>query len=137
MERWLVIELGAAIGGTALLATLGWLMQRRRLSGVVLVGMAAAPGAGLCILTTFIGRLLAGNLGGWIGLIAGMALSAVLFPPRLAKFVKAHSAWPFVAAWLTICALCVVGYLLGDWPGLAMVPFATSVIMLWLRVDRH
>lgn len=144
MERWLAIELGAAIIGTIFLAFVGWLMQGRRLGGFVLVGMTAAMSSGLCILGTFggrylgqnaggwLGNVLAGERGGWVGLIAGMLLSAVLTVPRLAGFARARTVWPFVLSWLSLCALCIAGYLLGDWPGLAMVPLTTIVILLWL-----
>ncbi|HSJ52899.1 MAG TPA: hypothetical protein VLC52_04060, partial [Anaerolineae bacterium] len=139
MERWLIIELAAGIVGSAFLAFLGWLMQHRKKSGAILVGSNAAAGSALCILGTLIGRQLGENTGGWIGLLAGMVLSAVLFPPRLAGFAKAKSRMPFVLAWVGLCVLCVIGYLLGDWPGLAMVPLTTVVIMLWLlyRFSKH
>jgi hypothetical protein len=144
VERWLAIELGAAIVGTAFLAFLGWLMQGRKTGGLVLVGMTAAMSSGVCILGTFVGRYvgenaggwlgnaLAGERGGWVGLVAGMLLSAVLIVPRLAGFARARSVWPFVVSWLGLCVLCIAGYLLGDWPGLAMVPLTTIVILLWL-----
>jgi len=132
VESWLVIELAAAVVGTAFLALLGWLMQKRKLGGAVLVALTVAASAGLCILATFVGRQLGEDRGGWIGLIAGMLLAAVLFPPRLAAFAKAKSAWPFVHIWLGLCVLCIVGYLLGNWPGLALVPLTTVVILLWL-----
>ncbi len=132
MERWLVIELGAVLGGTAFLACLGWLMQRRKTSGAVLVGLTALAGGTLCILTTVVGYGLADSTGGWIGLFAGMGLAAVLFPPRLAAFIKAKDAKPFVFIWLGVCTLCLIGYLLGDWPGVVVVPVTTIVILLWL-----
>lgn len=144
MERWLAIELGAAVVGTVFLAFLGWLMQGRKSGGAVLVGLTAAMSSALCILGTALGRhlqenaggslgnVLAEERGGWVGLIAGMLLAAVLAVPRLAGFARARTVWPFVFSWLGLCALCIAGYLLGDWPGLAMVPLTTIVILLWL-----
>jgi len=104
----------AIIGaGTSILATLlGFLFDRSATSGLM-VGALAVVASGLCFLSA--------ALGGWIGLLIAILLLALL-ARRVGRGLGQERGSILVPAlWLGYCASCVIGFWVGNWPGLALI----------------
>ena len=133
MPSAIPIELAVA-GATILLSVvIGYLSQKGM--GAFLLGMGALLASALCIAGTWLGWLAGESTGGWIGLIAGILISAVLAWPVGNKLTKG-SGGPFVMGlWLGYCVICIYGYLAGGWLGLLLIT-VPCMVLFWVGMYR-
>jgi regulator of protease activity HflC (stomatin/prohibitin superfamily) len=135
MSSILVIVGTTAVVGTALAALLGWLGQPKGRGGAILLGTGTALASGICQGGLVIGHTLAGNTGGWVGLVVGMLVAGIVVPWHLGKLVRGRSGRFMAGMWFGHCLLWVIGYLAGGWLGLLTITLP-AVVIFWIGLYR-
>jgi hypothetical protein len=84
---------------------------------------------------TWLGLRYGGGIGGWLGLTAGILLTAALAWRVADRMLRGQSGRFTAGMWLAYCALCVFGYLAGGWLGLLTITLP-SLILFWIGLYR-
>ena len=133
MEPLLIVEL--VLAGITILAAALIGFRTQGGIGAFMLGVGALLASALCLAGTWLGLKLWENVGGWIGLAAGILLAGVLAYRASNKFVKGKSGWFAAALWLGYCTLCIFGYLAGGWLGLITITLF-SIAAFWYVLRR-
>jgi hypothetical protein len=137
MEPGIIIEL--AIAGAVILASAVIGLRVQGGIGAFLLGVGALLASAITIGTTLLGLTLWENTGGWIGLIAGILLAAVLAWRVGNQIVRGRSGRFAAGLWLGFCFFCICGYLAGGPLGLLTITLP-AIAVFWLgsfRVSAH
>ena len=122
MEPNLETTVGLIAAVTSIVAfPLGFLLERKAL-GTLALGLLTTAASGLCVLGVL--------LGGTAGLLAAIALVAILGVRLGAGLGGARGAVAFPALWLAFCGSCAMGVWAGGLTGLLTIT-VPSLVVFW------
>ena len=104
--------------------------------GMSLLGFLAAFGSSLCAAGIVLGYSLAGTIGAWSGLMAGMIPSAFLINFALSHYTRIKgSGRPAALAWAGYWLLFMFSYIAGGWIGLFTIGLP-AIALFWVELRR-
>jgi regulator of protease activity HflC (stomatin/prohibitin superfamily) len=127
----LIASASLAVG---LAISFGYLGQKGWM-GAALLGFGAALASALSAVGLLAGRWIGAEVGGWIGLIAGIVAGGLLASSLLGQFIRGRSMQFLLGMWLGFCALCIAGFVAGGRLGLLTISFP-AIVIFWIGLYR-
>jgi regulator of protease activity HflC (stomatin/prohibitin superfamily) len=134
------INVEIVVASVTILAAIILGYRSEKMGGAIMLGIGTLIASALCMIGTQIGLGLAGNSGGWVGLIIGMLVPGILSwyankLPLLNIFIQEKSGKFAAVLWFGYCTLCIFGYLAGGWLGLLTITLP-AVAVFWIGLYR-
>jgi regulator of protease activity HflC (stomatin/prohibitin superfamily) len=126
METAFTAEIVTAIVFVIFALALGFRAQQ--LMGAMALGIGATVASIFCVAGTGLGYYWMGDTGAVIGLLVGIVLAALFLGRFLGNMIRQRSRRVIVSLWVGFCALCIFGYLAGNWVGLLTITLPTLVL---------